>query len=573
MGKLVKKSHSLRLGIAIFMATFLAATSSGIGAAGATGAGHEQIDGSGSSWAANAVNQWIADVTSQGLQVVFTGLGSASGRTDFALNTTDFGVSDIGYQGVDPGSGQLDTNCLNHSCRAFAYEPIVAGGTSFPYHVTVAGKLVRNIRLSGETLSKIFTYKITNWNDPAITKDNNGRKLPSLQIIPVVHSEGSGSTAQFTTYMNTEYPSIWQPYAGIKSFLEYYPKPTGNQKGLAINGSDGIMNFISSAAANGAIGYDEYSYPLAKNFPVISLLNKAGYYTLPSQYNVAVALQHAVINYNKASKDYLLQTLNNVYVAPEVQAYPMSSYSYFLIPTGANDKRMTSKKRQTLADFLFYSVCQGQKEMGPIGYSPLPSNLVLASFAQTALLGNVDPAVNVSLEKNTQLASCDNPTFVPGHLNVNHLAVIAPKPPACAKVNAGPCNDVTTGTAGGAGAQGPTTSGGGGHSSGNGGGNPTGGVTNPSGGVVNPTTGATNPSINVPGGVNPTDGSIPGNNNIGGGGVDSTGQPQATEVGQYRSPNLTGVLAPLVAVLILAVLIIPPAVYFYVLAGRKATGS
>ena len=53
---------------------------------------------------------------------------------------------------------------------------------------------MENLRLSGETLAKIFTNQITNWDDPEITRDNNGVPLPSLPIIPVVQSEGSGST-------------------------------------------------------------------------------------------------------------------------------------------------------------------------------------------------------------------------------------------------------------------------------------------------------------------------------------------------------------------------------------------
>ncbi len=61
----------------------------------------------------------------------------------------------------------------------------------------------------------------------------------------------------------------------------------------------------------------------------------------------------------------------------------MSSYSYMVIPTGHDDSKMTTAKRQTLADFLYYSVCEGQKEMGPIGYSPLPVNLVQASFTRS----------------------------------------------------------------------------------------------------------------------------------------------------------------------------------------------
>src|SRR6266702_732091 len=95
-------------------------------------ASHALIQGSGSSWSANAVNQWIADVTSSGLQVSFTASGSAQGRKDFGYGTTDFAVSDIGYQGRDPITNDVDSPCTP-KCRAYAYLPIVAGGTSFPY--------------------------------------------------------------------------------------------------------------------------------------------------------------------------------------------------------------------------------------------------------------------------------------------------------------------------------------------------------------------------------------------------------------------------------------------------------
>jgi phosphate ABC transporter phosphate-binding protein len=398
---------------------------------------HAQISGSGSSWAANAVNQWISDVTSNGLQVVFTAAGSAQGRTDFRNVTTDFAVSDIGFQGHDPQTGDNDTACTNpdnkSTCRPYAYLPIVAGGTSFPYQIRVGGQLVRNLRLSGETLAKIFTNKITNWDDPEITKDNNGHALPSLAIIPVVHSEGSGSTAQFTRYLATEYPSIWKPFSHGIGQTEYFPQQDPQ---VAENGSDGVINFLTSSAANGAIGYDEYSYSLGKNYPVVALENKAGYFTSPTQYNVAVALTKAKINYNKNSPDYLLQNLNDVYTMPDKRAYAMSSYSYMIIPTSPTDPRMTTAKRQTLADFLYWDICGGQAEMGPIGYSPLPINLVKASFQQTNKLHTADKAVQLS---NENVTTCHNPTFVAGHPTENYLAQIAPEPPGCAQVGHGPC--------------------------------------------------------------------------------------------------------------------------------------
>ncbi len=500
---------------------------------------HALISGSGSSWAANAVNQWISDVTTNGLQVVFTASGSAQGRTDFRNATTDFAVSDIGFQGVDQATGDSDTNCTDpnnpKTCRPYAYLPIVAGGTSFPYQIRVGGQLVTNLRLSGQTLAKIFTNKITNWDDPEITSDNNGRKLPSIPIIPVVHSEGSGSTAQFTRYLATEYPSIWKPFSGGLGQTEYFPRKDPQ---VAQNGSDGVINFVTSAAANGAIGYDEYSYALGKAYPVVQLENKAGYFTAPTQYNVAVALTKAQINYDKNSKDYLLQNLNNVYTMPDKRAYAMSSYSYMIIPTSPTDPRMTTAKRQTLADFLYWDICGGQAEMGPIGYSPLPINLVEASFAQTNKLHTADKNVQLSHENVT---TCHNPTFVAGHPTENYLAQIAPEPPVCDEVGHGPC---TGGT--GTGPRGNPHNGHAPSSSPSASTSP-----QPSGGSTAPTVpGQTTPSAgsSIPG-VQPSTGTTSGVDDI-------IGEPNTLPAS--NNGGIGGLLAILAAIELLLVLAVPP---------------
>ncbi len=149
-------------------------------------------------------------MTQQGLQVVFTPSGSAQGRTDFANGVTDFAVSDIGYQGQNPQTGVNDS-----SNRPYVYLPIVGGATAFPYNLVVAGQRVENLRLSGLTLAKIFTDQITNWDDPEITADNNGHAFPSIPIIPVVHSEGAGTTLPVHATSSTPlYPSLWQSFSG-----------------------------------------------------------------------------------------------------------------------------------------------------------------------------------------------------------------------------------------------------------------------------------------------------------------------------------------------------------------------
>jgi phosphate transport system substrate-binding protein len=453
---------------------------------------YAQIEGTGSTWSQLIVEQWISDVNANGMQVVYTGGGSSKGRRDFANDRTDFAISEIPYQGTDE-QGNADTS----NGRAYAYLPIVAGGTAFTYQLKVGGQLVRNLRLSGETLAKIFTNQITNWDDKQISRDNNGRTFPDLPINPVVRSDGSGTTAQLTTWMDKEYPSIWRPYFGHSGLTSYYPiKPGSRMVGQA--GSDQVMNTVSSFAGNGDIGYVEYSYPVNKNYPVVKVLNKAGYYVEPTQYNVAVALTKAKINQDKTSQLYLTQVLDGVYTNPDARAYPISSYSYMIIPTGADDPRMTTAKRQTLADFLYYSLCSGQTKAGPYGYSPLPLNLVQAGFQQIAKLKQADPNVNLT---NRDVTTCNNPTFVKGNLSENHLAQIAPMPAACDKQGAGPCGTdtgnnqpSTDGSQPSAGTTpGSTPSGGTYPSTAPGGSNPSGSKNGPPGssqGTVDPNTGA-----------------------------------------------------------------------------------
>jgi phosphate ABC transporter phosphate-binding protein len=391
---------------------------------------YAQIEGTGSTWSELIVQQWIADVDANGMKVVYTGGGSSKGRKDFSQSSTDFAISEIPYQGTDE-TGQADTS----NGREFAYLPIVAGGTAFTYQLKIGDQLVRNLRLSGETIAKIFTNQITNWNDPAIAADNNGRAFPSLPITPVVRSDGSGTTAQFTTWLDHEYPSIWRPYFGGSGLTSYYPKKNGTRM-IGQAGSDQVMNTIAGFAGNGTIGYVEYSYPVNKDYPVVKVLNKGGYYVEPTQYNVAVALTKAKINQDKSSPLYLTQILDEVYQHPDPRAYPVSSYSYMIIPTGATDQRMTTAKRQTLGDFLYYSLCAGQTKAGPYGYSPLPLNLVKAGFEQLQKLKVADPAVDLT---DRDVTKCNNPTFVAGNLSKNHLAEIAPQPADCDKQGEGPC--------------------------------------------------------------------------------------------------------------------------------------
>ena len=400
----------------------------------AVGSTYYPVSGAGSTWSANALQQWIRNVfDNYRWKVTFDDSGSSAGRQLFGQGTVDFAVSEIPY--ALSGSDSSDPR----PTRQFAYMPIVAGGTSFMYNLVIGGKRVTNLRLSGDTVAKIFTGVITKWNDPAIAADNPKLALPGTPIVPVVRSDGSGTTAQFTSWMRSQYPSIWSAYcakAGRSNcgITSNYPTVAGSSF-VAQSGSNGVAGYTAQTQSAGAITYVEYSYALNSNFPVAKILNSAGYYTEPTASNVAVALLSAVINEDPTSPDYLTSQLKAVYTSADPRTYPLSSYSYMIIPT-ALQNGFTEDKGLTLADFASYFLCEGQQQAEVLGYSPLPINLAQAGLKQVQKIPGGNP-------KNKDTSGCNNPTFSAD--GTNKLAATAPQPQACDKKGSDQC---LTGTGG-----------------------------------------------------------------------------------------------------------------------------
>ena len=402
----------------------------------AAGDTYVPISGAGSTWSANALDQWIADVQQYGMQVNYAPTGSSDGRSEFLQGTVDYAASDIPFQS-HPEDG---SNPEVPAAGSYAYVPVTAGGTVFMYNLHINGQRVTNLRLSGQNVAKIFTGEISSWNDPAIAADNPQLTLPAETIVPVVRSDGSGSTAQFSLWMISQYPNIWNAYcktsgrAPACGETSYYPTVTGM---IAQSGDLGVAGYVSQGYADGAIGYVNYSYALNAKFPVAKMLNAAGYYTEPTPDNVAVSLLQAQVDttdVNDPSK-YLTQQLGNVYTDTDPRAYALSSYSYLIIPTTVKGQ-FTANKGKTLAAYLYYAMCQGQQESAGLGYSPMPYNLVQDSFTQVTKIPG-------AVVENINIQTCKNPTF--SATSPNLLANEAPQPAACDKQGSTQC---ATGTAG-----------------------------------------------------------------------------------------------------------------------------
>lgn len=502
------------------------------------------VSGSGSSWAGIAIDQWISNIRASGVVVNYNPDGSGTGRDEYINNQDDFTGSDPPFRN---GGDELAGTGAEVVPYSYSYIPDVAGGTAFMYHLTVGGHLIRNMRLSGKTLMEIFTGQITNWDDKRITHDY-GAQLPSIPIVPVIRADFSGATYFLTRWMAHEWPSQWNAFCqrvhpGIKlpcPETELYPH-FGNAK--SENGSNNVAAYITSSFANGAIGYDEYAYALNSHYPVVKLANPGGYYVLPTASNVAIALLAAQINEDKHSVNFLQQNLDKVYTDKDPRSYPLSSYSYFIVPRTPKPPPIFNSpagKGKSLSTFINYMLCGGQAHVDQLGYSPLPVNLVRGGFLQDSFIPG-----HGSIPSLSTLPSCHNPTFVHGQ---DLLVKDAPFPSPCDKVTAPLHCVVRNGK--------PVAAGGGGGKSGN-------------GASAGPSSGghSTGPGSNGGGGSTSAASGTPGLP-----GTTSSGQLTGQAVGLAANGTNATALGVLTALGIVAAVALPPALAAWLRRRKQAHG-
>jgi phosphate ABC transporter phosphate-binding protein len=528
------------------LGTVLVVVASGIlgVAAPASAASYVPISGAGSTWSYNAINTWLHGVQQYAMRVNYTPNGSTNGRQGFKEGTVDFAASDIPY-GIKDGTRD-DPPPAPPAQRGFAYMPVTAGGTTFMYNLKIGTSRVTNLRLSGENLAKIFTGVLTRWNDPAIAADNPGLRLPARKIVPVVRSDGSGSTAQFTQWMIATQGQYWTAYCakvGRDPCTQTSAYPVLNGSGMVAQAGDlGVSGYVQQAQAVGTIGYVEYSYAIQAGFPVAKVLNLAGYYTEPTAGHVAVSLLAAKINPNRNDpRVYLTQDLSQVYVNGDPRTYELSSYSYMILPIDTNNG-FTANKGYTLGDFGKYALCEGQTKVDALGYSALPINLVEAGMQQLQKI----PGNHVPTATSDFIQSCNNPTFSTD--GTNTLAKNDPNPQPCDRKGPTQC---ATGT-GGARQNTPVVPGTGGGGTGSGSGT----------GAVNPSTSASAAAAAAAAAAANCDPDSGTCDQAGGGSVDAASDQQVPGVAVNASANFGDtfeiVLMVVAGILLLGIGLVPP---------------
>jgi len=361
------------------------------------------INGTGSSYVGLAMQQWTADASLSGLTVNYTPTGSPDGLNRFAVSGNDFAGTEAEFASLG-----VATNVP----RGYQYVPDVAGAVAVMYHVQDAtGRNIDYLHLSRGTIAKIFMGYITNWNDPAITADNRGLKLPSHPIRVVYRSSPSGTTGLFYDFIAHTNPGLFNSWAaknGLSTsvrIIDLTTAPNFTPLNLGLDGSDQIAQYVSSPGGTWSISYDEFGYAKTYGASAAWVDNGGGKWVLPYAGNISAALNAAKL------RPDLSQDLSGVYTSSDPLAYPISAYSYILTQCAASGSRPTCKGNYsnagiaaTLTKWLRYIACDGQVSMARIGYSPLPPNL-------SQEIANSIGRMNGTAPETLSAGNCVNPRF------------------------------------------------------------------------------------------------------------------------------------------------------------------
>ncbi len=301
------------------------------------------LSGAGSSFVNPIMSRWTSDYQKQHPNVLtnYQSVGSGAGIQQVKNGLVDFGASDAA----------LDDAQLKPMPPVIQI-PESAGPICITYNLPQ----VQNLKLTPEALAGIYLGTIKTWHDPAIASANSGATLPDLPIVVVHRSDGSGTTAIFTTYLGTVTPA-WKQKVGQAISVSW---PVG----LGGKGSEGVTGVVRQTT--GAIGYVELAYAVENKLPVAAVRNRAGHWIEPTAASTTAAIEAFAAQLNKDVRIPIVDP-----PAAAADAYPISGLTFLLVPKDGADKN----KRTALKGFIQYIVTTGRQIAPSLNYSQLPQSV------------------------------------------------------------------------------------------------------------------------------------------------------------------------------------------------------
>jgi phosphate transport system substrate-binding protein len=299
------------------------------------------INGAGATFPYPLYAKWFSEYARIDKDVKFTyqAIGSGEGIKLITAQAVDFGATDR----------YLSDDELKAASGKLLHIPTVMGAVVITYNLPGIGS---GIKISSEGLADIYLGKITRWNDPRLAGSNPGVKLPDKPIYVMHRSDSSGTTNIFTDYLSSVNKE-WAGKVGKGTSVEW---PVG----FGGKGNEGVASLVKKTKY--ALGYVELAHAMQNNLYYAYLMNREGMYVEPTIKAITAAVGAAT----QMPADYRISLVNR----PGKETYPIVGFTWLLVYEQQKDKI----KGQKLAEFLTWSLHNGQKLAAPLGYAPLTEN-------------------------------------------------------------------------------------------------------------------------------------------------------------------------------------------------------
>ena len=321
---------------------FKSLTSAAILIAGVAGASAADISGAGATFPFPLYAKWAEAYkkdTGNGLN--YQAIGSGGGIKAIQAKTVTFGASDIPQTAADQAKFGL------------VQWPMVMGGIVAV--VNIDGVKSGDLVIDGPTLANIYLGNIKSWDDAAIKKLNPAAKLPSAPITVVHRADGSGTSFNFTNYLDKVSPD-WHAKVGVSQSPEW-------PAGVGAKGNDGVSGTVGQT--KGAIGYVEYAYAKQQKLTYTDMINKDGKKVEPT----VPAFQSAASNakWSEASGYYEVLTDE-----PGAESWPLTAATFILMYKEPVDKPASAEALK----FFDWAFASGDKMAEDLDYIPMPAPVV-----------------------------------------------------------------------------------------------------------------------------------------------------------------------------------------------------
>ena len=303
------------------------------------------INGAGATFPYPIYSKWFDVYHSKNpnIQFNYQSVGSGAGIKQVTEGTVDFGATD------GPMNDEQMKAFQDKRKTSILHFPTVLGAAVPTYNVPGVSS---SLNFTPEALAGIFLGKISKWNDPAIAGVNKGVNLPANDIVVVHRSDGSGTTYIWTDYLS-KVSDEWKSKVSRATSVNW---PVG----LGGKGNEGVTGLIKQTP--NSIGYVELIYASQNNITYGAVKNSAGVFIKADLASVSAAAAGAAM-----PDDFRVSITN----APGKTAYPISSFTWLLIPAKIDD----AGKRDAIKAFLKWMLADGQGYAESLSYAKLPKEV------------------------------------------------------------------------------------------------------------------------------------------------------------------------------------------------------